>query len=124
MNMKMKLGEFIKHVREEKKLSQGEIARKAGLARSYISRLEEGDFNSPSVITLIRLAEGLGVSNEMIFRMAGVEVKESDLPAFDVYCRVQLGLPEEGVRKMEEFLELLKLKYADTDKQEVDSNAT
>ncbi len=112
----MTLGQFIREVRTKKNLSQGDVAKKAELARSYISRLEEDEFKSPSVMTLIRLANGLGVSNEALFTVAGVQVRENNAPAFDVYCRTQLGLPEEGVEEMKKFLELLKLKYVNRHK--------
>lgn len=108
------LAEFVRRIRTGQELSQGDVARKAGLARSYISRLEEGEFRSPSVMTLLRLARGLGISNEEMFKVAGVAVKGNGSPDFDVYCRTKLGLPESAVKEMEIFLDYLKQKYANT----------
>ncbi len=114
----LSLGKFIKQVRIAKKLSQGEVARRAGLARSYISRLEEGEYSRPSAITLNRLAKGLNVSNERIFAITGVSVRRGKFPAFDVYCRTKFGLSEEDIVKMQDYLELLKLKYANNNRQQ------
>lgn len=46
--------------RERAGLSQRQLAERIGMSHSYISRLE-GDQHSPSVDTLCRLAEALGV---------------------------------------------------------------
>jgi len=106
------LGLFIKKTREERGLSQEEVAKVARLARSYISRLEDGNYKAPSVMTLIRLAKGLGVSNERIFIETGVSVRENkELPAFDVYCRTKFNLPQEAISQMQEYLNLIKHRY-------------
>jgi transcriptional regulator with XRE-family HTH domain len=53
----MSIGERLKLIREDKKLSQGEIERRTGLLRCYISRIENGH-TVPSVETLQKLARG------------------------------------------------------------------
>jgi len=47
----MIIGERLRNIREEKELSQGDIERKTGLLRCYISRVENGH-TVPSVETL------------------------------------------------------------------------
>lgn len=47
-------------MREAKKLSQGDIERRTGLFRSYISRVENGH-NVPTVQTLEKYAQAFGV---------------------------------------------------------------
>ncbi len=56
-----KLGNNIKRVRLEKGMSQGDICRKLGVDRSYISNVESGKKN-PTLSTITKLAKALGVS--------------------------------------------------------------
>jgi len=59
------IGARIKTLREEKGISQMDLAEKCGLAQSHISRLENGA-HSPSRKTVQTLAEALGVEVKKI----------------------------------------------------------
>jgi transcriptional regulator with XRE-family HTH domain len=59
--LKKTIGRTLKHIRIEKGMSQGDIERKTGLLRSYLSRVENGH-TVPSLDTLGRIAEAVGVS--------------------------------------------------------------
>ena len=56
----MVIGRRLRNLREEKNLSQGDIEKRAGLLRCYISRVENGH-TVPSRETLERLAAALEV---------------------------------------------------------------
>src|SRR5215475_7556631 len=56
----MMVNDRIRELREEKKLSQGDIERRTGLIRSYLSRVENGH-TVPSLETLEKLASALEV---------------------------------------------------------------
>ena len=56
----MLIGERLRTLRKEKKMSQGEIEEKTGLLRCYISRVENGH-TVPSIETLEKMARALGV---------------------------------------------------------------
>lgn len=56
----MILGERLRTVREEKELSQGDVEKRSGLLRCYISRVENGH-TVPAVETLEKLARALEV---------------------------------------------------------------
>lgn len=102
---------FVKKVRQEKKLTQEDVAIKGGLKRSYISRLEDGHFANPSAMILIRLANGLGVSHETVFHEAGyvAKIKSTTLPSFDVYLRAKFpGLSEEAIGQIEFYKNFLQ----------------
>src|SRR5690242_14761505 len=102
--MKQALGAYIHKLRTEKRLTQEELAEKSGLARSYISRIEDDQFKYPSAMVLIRLAKGLGVSHDTIFQIAGYIPKmgDTDLPSFDVYLRSKYPyLSEEAIKQIE-----------------------
>jgi transcriptional regulator with XRE-family HTH domain len=54
----MIIGERLREMREEKKLSQGDIEKRTGLLRCYISRVENGH-TVPAIETLEKLARAL-----------------------------------------------------------------
>src|ERR1700733_15318791 len=62
----MIIGERLRLLREEKKFSQGEIERRTGLLRCYISRVENG-FTVPAVETLEKIARALEVPMYQLF---------------------------------------------------------
>lgn len=66
-SLNKKLGERLKKLRQEKGMSQGDIARKLGVHRSYISGIERGVRN-PTVKNVERIAEALGVSPHMLLQ--------------------------------------------------------
>jgi transcriptional regulator with XRE-family HTH domain len=56
----MDIGERVRLLREEKKLSQGDIEERTGLIRCYISRVENGH-TVPNIMTLEKLAKALEI---------------------------------------------------------------
>ena len=56
----MILSERLRAIREQQKLSQGEIEKRTGLKRCYISRIENGH-TVPSLATLERMSRALQV---------------------------------------------------------------
>jgi len=62
----MIIGERLRQIREQKNLSQGDIERKTGLLRCYISRVENGH-TVPAVGTLEKMARALEVPLYQLF---------------------------------------------------------
>jgi transcriptional regulator with XRE-family HTH domain len=62
----MIIGERLRALREEKKLSQGDIEEKTGLLRCYVSRVENGH-TVPAVETLEKFARALEVPMYQLF---------------------------------------------------------
>jgi ribosome-binding protein aMBF1 (putative translation factor) len=56
----MIIGERLRALREEKKLSQGDIEKKTGLLRCYISRVENGH-TVPAIEILEKMASALEI---------------------------------------------------------------
>ena len=56
----MIIGDRLREMREQKKLSQGDIEKRTGLLRCYISRVENGH-TVPAIETLEKLARALEV---------------------------------------------------------------
>jgi transcriptional regulator with XRE-family HTH domain len=63
---RMIVGDRLRALREEKKFSQRQIARRSGLKGSYISRAEHGH-SIPSIRTLQKWARALGVPLHRVF---------------------------------------------------------
>jgi transcriptional regulator with XRE-family HTH domain len=62
----MVIGDKLRALREEKKLSQGDIEHRTGLLRCYISRVENGH-TVPAVATLEKLARALEIPMYQLF---------------------------------------------------------
>ncbi len=65
----MGIGERIRALREQRKLSQGDIEERTGLLRCYISRVENGH-TVPSLETLERFAGAFDVPLYMLFYLS------------------------------------------------------
>jgi transcriptional regulator with XRE-family HTH domain len=62
----MFIGDRLKELREHKKLSQGEIEKRTGLLRCYISRVENGH-TVPAIETLEKMAHALEIPLYQLF---------------------------------------------------------
>ena len=62
----MVIGDRLRELRESKKFSQGDIEKKTGLLRCYISRVENGH-TVPAIETLEKLARALEIPLYQLF---------------------------------------------------------
>ena len=60
-NESSKLGKNLKRIRTAKRITQGDIVRKLGLGRGFISNIENGKAN-PTLSTITKIAKAIGVS--------------------------------------------------------------
>ena len=73
------IGRNIRKFRQAKKLRLEDLAEKAGLSTNYVGALERGE-KVPSLETLIKIINALGVSADMVMSdviQTGYEVKNS-----------------------------------------------
>jgi transcriptional regulator with XRE-family HTH domain len=75
----MIIGERLRALREEKKLSQGDIEKLTGLLRCYVSRVENGH-TVPAVETLEKFARALEVPMYQLFYEGEEPPKLPNLP--------------------------------------------
>lgn len=66
-NEAQKLGENLKRIRTEKGMSQGDIVRKLGMPKSFVSNIENGKTN-PTLATIAKLAKALSVPIENLIK--------------------------------------------------------
>lgn len=89
------LGELIREVREQRGMSQRDLANKAEISSSTVSFIERGLTEKPDPDTLISVANALGVDQHALFERAGI------LPS-----REQIEIPPEISDLMEDLLAL------------------
>ncbi len=65
------LAQNVKRLRAQRRWTQQELAKRSGVSRITISRIENEDEQSPRVETLEKLAEALGVSLAELFQAEG-----------------------------------------------------
>jgi transcriptional regulator with XRE-family HTH domain len=75
----MIIGERLRALREEKKYSQGEVEKRTGLLRCYVSRIENGH-TVPAVETLEKFARALEVPMYQLFYDGDKPPKLLNLP--------------------------------------------
>lgn len=75
----MVIGDRLKTLREAKNFSQGEIEKRTGLLRCYISRVENGH-TVPAIDTLEKLARALEVPMYQLFYDGEKPAKMPNLP--------------------------------------------
>ena len=66
MNIKLKIGQRIKDLREKMEMSQKDLAYTADLDRSYIASIENGQRNV-SIVNIEKITTALGVSLKELF---------------------------------------------------------
>jgi hypothetical protein len=77
------------------------------LHKSYLSKLEDGQYEAPAPKHLKSIATTLGVHVEDLYGLAGYEIPER-LPTFRPYLRAKYQLPPEAIADLERYFELLR----------------
>ena len=67
----MGFSDAVKMAREQRQLSKAELAKKCGIAPSYLSRLESGAYKSPSIKTMVAIARGLQIDPRDMLVLSG-----------------------------------------------------
>jgi transcriptional regulator with XRE-family HTH domain len=73
------IGDRLREMREEKKLSQGDVEKRTGLLRCYISRVENGH-TVPAIETLEKLARAMEIPMYQLFYDGEEPPKLPNLP--------------------------------------------
>ncbi|MFS0783734.1 helix-turn-helix domain-containing protein [Bacillus sp. 1P06AnD] len=107
----MKIGDRVKKIREEKKMSMSELAEKAGVAKSYLSSLERNLQNNPSVQFLEKITGVLGVPVDSL-----LHDKQSEESLDSEWLQIVEEAMKSGVSKedFKEFIEFNKWKNKKT----------
>ena len=76
---RVNIGEVIKSYRSQRGLSQGDIERRTGLLRCYLSRVENGH-TIPSLDTLSKIAGAMEIALSQFFSESGHSNGSKGLP--------------------------------------------
>jgi transcriptional regulator with XRE-family HTH domain len=102
----MIIGERLRALREEKNLSQGDIEKRTGLLRCYISRVENGH-TVPAVETLEKIARALEVPLYQLFYDGEEPPKLPHLPKRKSADEIAFGTRGKEARFLFNFRRLL-----------------
>src|ERR1700688_3976903 len=101
----MMIGNRLRVMRGEKKFSQGEIEKRTGLHRCYISRVENGH-TVPAVETIEKFARALEVPIYQLFYEGEEPPKPPSLPTRKADSKL-FGTSGKDARVLEKFRRLL-----------------
>jgi len=102
----MIIGDRLRALREDKKLSQGDIEKRTGLLRCYISRVENGH-TVPAIETLEKMARALEVPLYQLFYEGDEPPDLSHLPKRKTAADVAWGSSGKDARVLSKFRRLL-----------------
>jgi transcriptional regulator with XRE-family HTH domain len=100
------IGDRLRAIREEKNLSQGDIEKRSGLLRCYISRVENGH-TVPSVETLEKMARAMEVPLYKLFYDGDGPPKLPNLPKQKTAAEIAWGRSGKDLRLLRKFRRLL-----------------
>jgi len=102
----MIIGDRLRDLREQKKLSQGEIEKRTGLLRCYISRVENGH-TVPAVETLEKFARALEVPLYQLFYDGDVPPQPTSFTGRKIETALPWGNSGKDARTLAKFRNLL-----------------
>jgi transcriptional regulator with XRE-family HTH domain len=103
----MIIGDKLRALREEKKLSQGDIEKRTGLLRCYISRVENGH-TVPAIETLEKLARAMEVPLYQLFYDGEEPPELPNLPKRKSADDIAWGSAGKDRRVLDQFRRLLR----------------
>ena len=103
----MVISERLRALREQKNLSQGDIEKRTGLLRCYISRVENGH-TVPAIETLEKMARAMEVPLYQLFYDGEEPPKPPTLPRRKTGDEILWGSSGKNARTLDRFRRLLK----------------
>ncbi len=101
------LGDTLRAHRTAANLTVRQLADRAGLVASTVSRLETGQIESPRPEHLQQLARALSFEVEDFYALADYLMPEG-LPALKPYLRAKYGLGEAAAQRLEGYFHALR----------------
>jgi transcriptional regulator with XRE-family HTH domain len=102
----MVIGDRLREMREGKNLSQGDIEKRTGLLRCYISRVENGH-TVPTIETLEKMARALEVPLYQLFYDGEEPPKLPNLPKRKTADDIAWGVTGKDARLLSKFQRLM-----------------
>jgi transcriptional regulator with XRE-family HTH domain len=102
----MLIGNRLRDLRESKNLSQGDIEKRTGLLRCYISRVENGH-TVPAIETLEKMARAMEIPLYQLIYDGNEPPKKPELPKHVKQDGKLWGATGKDARTLRKFLEVL-----------------
>lgn len=102
----MIIGDRLRQLREAKNLSQGDIEKRTGLLRCYISRVENGH-TVPAIETLEKMARAFEVPMYQLFYDGEEPPKLPNLPKRNLSDEIEWGSSRKDARYLNKLRRLL-----------------
>ena len=106
------LGKVISERRKKMRITQAELAAKAGTSQGYISDLENGKISNPTIGTILKIATILNLESSKL--LAGIDHTTDEITIYNEHDNIIDFdvLDEEGKRQVIAFYEFIKSKYS------------
>lgn len=102
---------LLRKLRESKKLTQADVASALKIGRGTYTKYESGK-SKPVSEMLIKIADYFSVSVDYLLGLSNIQnYNESKIETKTYYNLDVTGLPDEAIKQVEEYIELIKLKY-------------
>ncbi|WP_449536948.1 helix-turn-helix domain-containing protein [Ferdinandcohnia sp. Marseille-Q9671] len=98
------IGSRVKELRKKKKLSITELARRAGVSKSYLSYIERDVQKNPSLQFLSKIAVTLDTSIEYLLGEDEVDELDSEWTAL-LQRAIDEGLSKDDFREFQQFIQ-------------------
>ena len=107
-------GSYLKKLRLDRKMSLREVEKMAKISNAYLSQVERGERNIPTLKILSRVAKAYGVEVGELIKRAEEEFenksqKENEIsnPDSEYISRGYEGLSDEGKKILKEYLQYI-----------------
>ncbi len=102
---------LLRKLRESKKLTQADVASALQIGRSTYTKYESGK-SKPASEMLIKIADYFGVSVDYLLGLSNIQNFNESKIKTKAYHNIDItGLPDEAVKQVEDYIELIKFKY-------------
>lgn len=116
------LGRLVRAHRQQLGWSLEELARRTGLNKSTIHRMENGQFDAPRPLALQRLARAMETDVEDYFALIGYFTPKG-LPNLQPYLRSKYDASEEEAREIDRYFTYLRDRDKEPPQQPNDQDA-
>ena len=104
------LGTLVRHARERAGLSLRHLEAITSVPRNTLHRLERDQLDTPSPVTLQRLADALELNRDDLFAFVGYR-PSATLPSLAPYLRAKYQLPPDAAAEAHEALQGILERY-------------
>lgn len=119
----MNLGDRIRNLRDQRELTQGQLAQGSSVSQGYLSQLENGEVKNPSAAVLLRVAQAVKVDPDELFEAAGYPTVRTLRATYQRYestiddelLSYLAGLPREKQRRLLSLLQGIEQVLTDRD---------